>query len=69
MDDKSELIEKYERNKKRIIGNGGFCVVVAIAAFFVNPLVAILVILIGIYRVYWITKNNREIKEKIDNYK
>ena len=69
MDNKNELIEKYERNKKRIIGNGGFCAIVAIAAFFVNPLIAILIILVGVYRVWWISKNNREIKEKIDNFK
>lgn len=69
MDDKNELIEKYQRNKNRIIGNGGFCAVIAIAAFFTNPLIALLIIAVGIFRVCWIIKNNKEIKEKIDNYK
>ena len=59
-----ELIDQYELNKQRIIGNGAFLGAVSGVSLFYCPPVVIVPVGIGAFRLYWINKNNKLIEEE-----
>ena len=59
-----ELSERYNTNKKRIIGNNAFLGAVTVGSLFVFPPVSIATLGVGAFRTYFINKNNQSIEQE-----
>ena len=62
-----ELKQQYKLNKKRIVGNSAFLAAIAgISLYYYLPATVVL-LGIGVLRVYWISKNNKLIEKEANN--
>lgn len=63
----AELEEQYDINNKRIVGNGAFLGAVTGISLFAFPPAAVATLGIGVFRTYYIKRNNRLIEEEANN--
>lgn len=62
----NELSQQYVLNKKRIVLNIAFLTIVSGVSLIYYPLTIVIPIGIGIFRVYWINKNNKLIEQEMN---
>lgn len=61
-----ELAERYDINKKRIIGNNAFLGAVTVASLVAFPPAAIATLGVSAFRTYFINKNNQSIEKEAE---
>ncbi len=61
-----ELAERYNINKKRIIGNSTFLGAITVSSLFVFPPASIAILGVGAFRTYFINKNKQSIEKEAE---